>query len=91
MADEMTVNEQELVRHVETLQNKVEQLEGDLAMRDAEIDKLENKIGDFQALEQDAQNTIKDLEYLDREKDDEIWKLEQEIESLKRRIGQQII
>ena len=36
MADEMTVNEQELVRHVETLQNKVEQLEGDLAMRDAE-------------------------------------------------------
>jgi chromosome segregation ATPase len=91
MADEMTVNEQELVRHVETLQNKVEQLEGDLAMRDAEIDKLENKIGDFQALEQDAQNTIKDLEYLDREKDDKIWKLEQEIESLKRRIGQQII
>ena len=83
MAEEMTVNEQELVRHVETLQNKVEQLEGDLAMRDAEIDKLENKIGDFQALEQDAQNTIKDLEYLDREKDDKIWKLEQEIDSLK--------
>jgi chromosome segregation ATPase len=83
MAEEMTVNEQELVRHVETLQNKVEQLEGDLAMRDAEIDKLENTIGDFQTLEQDAQNTIKDFKYLDREKDDKIWKLEQEIESLK--------
>lgn len=73
MAEEMTVNEQELVRHVETLQNKVEQLEGDLAMRDAEIDKLENTIGDFQT-QQDAQNTIKDFK---------IWKLEREIESLK--------
>jgi predicted nucleic acid-binding Zn-ribbon protein len=55
---------------------KVEKLEGDLAMRDAEIDELENTAG----------KAVKDLQSEIADLNDEVWKREQERDSLQEQL-----